>query len=236
MTCHLCQQDRQLCRSHIIPEFVYAPMYDKKHRYFVISGEPSTPVHRKQKGIREPLLCKPCENQLSRHENYVRRLLYGGASFYGKTKENRYNLSGLSYEHIRLCYLSILWRMSITSLPMFLDVSLGPHEERLRQMILVDDPGDPCQYGFIGVVPFIDGQVFPDFILQPECIKHDGHRIYRAVIGGILFMFLVSSHQVDAEVQRAFIQPEGTWVLIGEDVRRIEFLANWLSTAGKNNG
>jgi len=230
MTCHLCQQDRELCNSHIIPEFIYSPMYDEKHKFLVISGDRDKPIQHKQKGIREPLLCQPCETILSRHENYVSRILYRETDPL-TTEGNRYRLSGLRYDHVRLCYLGILWKMSISKLPMFREVSLGPHEEKLRQMVLHDEPGRADQYGFIGVVPFIDGKVFPNFILQPDCIKHQGRHIYRAVIGGLLFMFLVSSHPIDPEIQRAFAHPDGTWVLIGEDVRRIPFLAEWLSKA-----
>jgi hypothetical protein len=30
--CRLCQNERELCFSHIIPEFMYLPTYDKNHR------------------------------------------------------------------------------------------------------------------------------------------------------------------------------------------------------------
>lgn len=233
MTCHLCQRDRKLCNSHIIPEFIYSPMYDRRHRFLVISSDPNKAIQNKQKGIREPLLCQSCETILSGHESYVRRLLCGGTGFYATTAGNCYNLSQLRYANIRLCYLGVLWKMSISKLPMFREVSLGPHEEKLRKMILRDEPGRPDQYGFVAVVPFIDGKFFPDFILQPDCIKHQGHHIYRAVIGGLLFLFLVSNHPVDPDIQRVFVRPDGTWVLIGEDVSRIPFLADWLSKATK---
>lgn len=234
MVCRLCQQDRRLCNSHIIPEFIYnQAMYDEKHRFFVVPGNPGKPVQYRQKGIHERLLCQECETRLSRHENYVRRMLYGELAFAASSKEDHYSLSGLEYQHVRLFYLSILWRMGVSSLPMFAAVSLGTHADRLRAMILSDDPGRPESYGFIAVAPFIDGKFYPDFILEPECMTRGGHHIYRAVIGGLLLLFLVSSHPVDPEVQRAFVQPDGTWMIMAKDIRRIPFLAEWLGQAAR---
>lgn len=50
-------------------------------------------------------------------------------------------LTNLPYRPLKLFRLSLLWRMSVSSLREFALVKLGPHEERIRQMLLQDDPG-----------------------------------------------------------------------------------------------
>jgi hypothetical protein len=84
--CALCQQDRELCASHIIPEFFYKPVYDEKHRFYTFSTDPADEVEGpEQKGLREHLLCKDCEGKLSAWEGYARKVIYGGLELEGST-------------------------------------------------------------------------------------------------------------------------------------------------------
>ncbi len=62
-TCRLCGKTRKLRRSHILPEFLYRPLYDGKHRYFVVSAATDSNFSL-QSGLTERLLCGDCEQQL----------------------------------------------------------------------------------------------------------------------------------------------------------------------------
>ncbi|MCA9233611.1 MAG: hypothetical protein KDA57_23425, partial [Planctomycetales bacterium] len=78
LTCQLCGGPGPLCDSHVIPEFVYTDLYDEKHTFHVVSTL-STPTKKfEQKGIREKLLCAKCEGQLSKYEDYAKRVIQGG--------------------------------------------------------------------------------------------------------------------------------------------------------------
>lgn len=231
MNCALCQNSADLRNSHIIPELVYKPMYDDKHRFMQISPKQSQITHH-QKGFRQHLLCQACETYLSKSENYVKHFLYI------KTNPARFDgpwiyLHGLNYHYIRIFFLSVLWRMSVCTLKVFQSVSLGPHEERIRQMLLDDNPGKPDQYGFFAVVPVIDGKVFTDWILEPDLIRYDNQHLYRVVIGGILYMFTASNQPLRPPLPCLFIQKNGDWVLQYRDVRQIDFLNKWFNVASK---
>jgi hypothetical protein len=64
--CALCLDTNvKLAQSHIVPEFLYKALYDSKHRFQVISTNPSVRNSLEQKGLREPLLCKACEATIS---------------------------------------------------------------------------------------------------------------------------------------------------------------------------
>lgn len=60
-SCKLCQKERELKYSHIIPEYFYTPIYDENHRFMEISPQSEKLVKFNQKGVREFLLCKDCE-------------------------------------------------------------------------------------------------------------------------------------------------------------------------------
>lgn len=231
--CRLCLLPGALCRSHIVPEFVFKPMYDHKHRFFVMSNDPETPTTHKQRGLTERLLCKRCETHLSRFENYVRKLFYGGVEFNGTIEGNVYRMSEIQYTELKLCFLSILWRMSVSSLPLFAEVHLGPHEEPLRKMILAGEPGPASRYGFACLAPEIDGKVYSDLVLQPTLVRNSGHHFYRLVIGGLVFIFVVSGHNIEPFIQRFFVQEDGTWLLVKMDISKIDFLYQWLTETAR---
>src|SRR5690554_1024049 len=129
--CLLCEESRELCNSHIIPEFVYKALYDDKHRFHTLSVSGSAPPSYGQKGLRERLLCASCETQLSVHERYVNLLFTGQTQINVSRKGSLIEVNGIDYRHFRLFGMSILWRAHVSNLPFFAAVDLGPHEPLL---------------------------------------------------------------------------------------------------------
>jgi len=86
--CALCLAPSQLQNSHIIPEFLYDPMYDAIHRFHVYSVEGKVERRLAQQGLREPMLCKNCETQIGVYERYVSLLLRGDTAASSNTFNN----------------------------------------------------------------------------------------------------------------------------------------------------
>ncbi|MDP2788722.1 MAG: hypothetical protein Q8O46_01540, partial [bacterium] len=149
-------------------------MYDKKHRFMEISLNPCKKIQLRQKGLREELLCNNCEQKIGKYEKYVSEFIYGGKCK-GILQGNAIYLKGLDYKKVRICYLSILWRMSIASCNVFRSVSLGVHEQGIKNIILSDNPGQSEKYGFMCFAPLINGKFYSDLILQPVRGKIGGH-------------------------------------------------------------
>jgi hypothetical protein len=69
--CALCKVNGDLQRSHIIPEFFYKMVYEAQPRRLrVVSAEPSVPERYEQKGLRESLLCRACEQKVGLSKNF----------------------------------------------------------------------------------------------------------------------------------------------------------------------
>ena len=137
--CALCQREKPLVRSHVIPEFLYREMYDDKHRFHVISTNAPGKHKLLQKGVRERLLCRDCENVLSISERYVNLVFTGKLPVKTHRSGQLYEIQGLDYRKFRLFGLSVLWRASVASHRFFRAVNLGPHESAIRQMILAQE-------------------------------------------------------------------------------------------------
>jgi len=221
--CRLCKRLMDLQLSHIIPEFFYRPIYDEKHRLFprvggAVQGPPL------QKGLREHLLCRDCEQMLSRHEKYVSEVLFGGTPIVVTQYNDRVEFEEINYRSVRLCFLSMLWRMGVASGKSWQNVTLGPHEERLRTMINAEKPGTPTAYSFICAVPLFEGEACTDLILGPDSIRHDRARLYRIVLGGMMVAFRVGSAPPGAEFRDLTVTPDGRWTVPVLDANKFPFL------------
>lgn len=236
MTCRLCREDKPLKNSHIIPEFIYGPLYDEKHRFHVLSTLKSTKNAKLQKGIRERLLCGDCEEKLSVYERYV-SLIFSGAIATQATRNGKLvTLERLEYNKFKLFSLSVLWRAGVSSLPFFAQVSLGPHEEKLRKMMLNENAGEPGDYPFMMALVTHKDVVQTDLIVQPSWSRLEGHYSYRFVFGGIAWLYLVSSHKTPNIIAQATLSRAGKTTVLVSEVSNMPFIvdfANELKASGK---
>ena len=125
--------------------------------------------------------------------------------------------------------MSILWRCSVASRPEFDKLKLGgPHEERLRKMLLANDSGEPHEYGCLLSVHFGRDEVrtaMNELIEMPEMLssKIEGHRAVRAIFGGMWWMWIVSSHSKYFD-QRAFLSRQGDLPIVDAGERGYAYL------------
>ncbi len=195
MVCSLCKEDRPLRQSHIFPEWLYKPLYDDNHRFFVLSTDVKKRRGTRPKGIYERLLCGECEHRFSTWEEYARSVFYELPL--RVTEEGRAVVfSGLQYTSFKLFQMSLIWRASIASRPEVPRIDLGPHAERIRKMLFEGNPGEAYQYGSILMLPALSQELLQQFVYPPERLptKIDGHTAYRAVFGGLFWLFIVSNH------------------------------------------
>lgn len=244
--CKLCIKDEQLIKkSHIIPDFMYQDLYDSNHRissftpYELLIGEAH--ISKPSSGeYEEGILCADCDIKLlgQIYEDYASKMMYG-KSLPEKDApicENYKSQDGLQfticknidYKKFKLFLLSILWRASISSRPFFSEIQLGPHQEKIREMIINGNPGDNDDYPIFIMSYVTENSVPQDLITQPRKIKiKEGHNTYLFVIGGILYIFYVNSkdHKIPEfilsstirksnEMNLIHIPPDKAWNII----------------------
>lgn len=226
MRCALCQTEGPLNNSHVIPEFLYRSLYDDKHRFHQISTTPEKANVFLQKGLREPLLCERCEQRLSVWERYMSLVLNGGVGLGVRRVENRLHLSELDYRKLKLFQLSILWRASVSTLSVFGQVALGPHEERIRLLLLAEDPGPFNKYGCIMFILMHQDELLQELIVPPTWARLLEQKAYRFVFGGLVFLYVVSSSRTADIVSTHFLQQDGTAIVKLQQVQELRFLVD----------
>lgn len=234
--CRLCLQQKELCDSHIVPEFFFTRLYDDAHRFYGLSGVEEERIRIFQKGAREKLLCEGCETKFSVFEHHARSVLYG----WPKTLVDDFGgyvvLNGIDYKKFKLFIMSLLWRLGLTSLPCFKGVSLGPrHNERLRRMLVEEDPGEPWEYGCTVTATLHEGQSLDAGVSSPFSGKVRGHWVYKIAAGGFEFAFTVSSHR-GSFAELAYLQKNGRLPILRRELTRsrsLMQLASQIMSANK---
>lgn len=226
--CALCKTSGELQNSHIIPEFFYKLVYDPNPRRFrVISAIVSEPERFEQKGFREPLLCKVCEQKLGRWEDYAKRAFVDGRGLQITQQKNEVILSGLKYKLFKLFLLSLLWRLSVSKLGFFKEVRLGTYEEKIRLALINDDPLLPQQYACWMIVVLVGGKAHTDWIVEPTVARVGGRHVYSLVIAGVLFNFHVGRQPLQQNIAAQVLNERGEMTVPVMEMRNIPFLINF---------
>src|SRR5262245_8041911 len=202
--CRLCLQPKALLASHVLPEFIYKPLYDNKHRMIPVIDVAGHMQRQKpmQQGVREPLLCLECEGHLNNSferpnislwRSMVTQQPVGNTTITALELEENITVlkfEGFDYSSFKLLLLSMLWRASVATHADYVVVDLGPHEELIRQMLYEKNPGSVDDYRCIVCIPKA-----PNFGLMAAPVKaQSNHGIdYRFLLPGVILGFVVAN-------------------------------------------
>ncbi|MDA3798402.1 MAG: hypothetical protein PF692_04900 [Kiritimatiellae bacterium] len=231
--CRLCKSDGKLCYSHIIPEFLFKPIYNEKHQITIVDD--SKEVYSTiQKGVREHLLCKKCEGLFEKWEKYFLELWFEELNI-TVMNEKLLKSENIDYDKFKLFHLSILWRAGISSLPSFSEVKLGVHEEKLRKMLLAQSPGSSKHYQMFGyILVWPDNTVLKELIDMPSRVKLYDHWGYQFIFGGAAWHYVVSSHTCEDHVPYA-LNEDGTVCMLRGPIEKYPTIVD-LFKKRSNNG
>jgi hypothetical protein len=216
--CKLCLRQATLRRSHVVPEFVYRPVFGAGHTAVVLEPNKPKRTHR-QTGYWERLLCDECEGRLGRLETYFADVWFKKPLRPRRIPGLEVEIKGLDYSRLKLFFLSVFWRAGVSTLESFQDVSLGVHAERLRTRLIASDAGPAETYPIAGLAIRDDDGGFRDtLMLLPGGARIDGHHVYQMLFGGVFWSCIVSSHRTGRPVEPG-LREDGSLTLPVQDWR-----------------
>jgi len=166
--CKLCLHEKELLKkSHIVPDFMYERLfypkglsnkkYKKKEKIYMIKFEDNNlrlTNNNVQTSPKEPdIICHGCDEViLSQLENYFKtNLLNCVRESYKNIKSSSKEIEvifDVDYQKIKLFFLSLFWRFSISNNYDYNVIDLGEHQEIIRKMILENYPKGDHDYPF----------------------------------------------------------------------------------------
>ena len=225
--CRLCHNMRDLQKSHIIPAFFYEPLFSSGHFMGRFSSSFGGRIDAVSDGIKERLLCEECEHFLNREfETYARNMFFGNEPLTVTEEPTKLYFGGIDYARFKLFLISLFWRMGVATNPFFEIVKLGPHEPRMREMILNKIPGPPHEYGCIVSAIERDKPGREQTITTPFHSRIEGQNVYKIVIAGYAFAMLVSNRSDKLSRQDYFIREDGILRIDMIKAEQIRFLVD----------
>jgi hypothetical protein len=136
--CYLCKKDKKLIKAHIIPKWAYMYLYpeipDEDNRSLILVGNNKKPVKRPI-GIYDPeILCENCDNFFGKYDEYGKEVLLDAPL--ERRSEETYVIKNVDFEKLRIFLLSVLWRAGISNRPECERVSLGPYQEKIKEIFI----------------------------------------------------------------------------------------------------
>jgi len=238
-TCRLCDRERQLQDSHVVPKAFERLLRQGKHIYMTVLSEGRTKPE--QRTIVEKLLCWDCEQKLQKEyetpsiriiKEFEKHLVPmtkqpSGASFSPPYNAD-YMASGIQYASFKLFVLSVLWRMSVAS--RYPQLNLGPkHGSIIKEMIYSGEAAEPSQYPILTSLVY-DGESRLQDVTSWSGNK-SGHWCHNLMFGGAIFSIFTTSHRANlpSELPAAALKKDGTSFVHKTDFRRVPKVANFLS-------
>jgi hypothetical protein len=123
--CRLCQLKRELCDSHALPNSAFRLLFrESDGKAVVLTDDDKTPAHYSSDSWDTQLLCSECEDKLNM--NYDK---YGINVFKGLIGKSRNNDAGVTFtgidrQRLRMFFLSLLWRISVSSHESYRNIDL----------------------------------------------------------------------------------------------------------------
>jgi hypothetical protein len=178
---------------------------------------------KEQKGLREKLLCRNCEGFINTNYEIPFRVYWVDNNPLPNEWNNHKEIKifQADYTTFKLFHLSVLFRASVSSIPTFEAVSLGSHEENIRNMLLNKDPGPSGKYPIVGFVVINDKtNTIVNVVSKAIKSRYNGGRAYGIIYAGVLWWFGISDN-IFKDIQDAAINESGKFTLISKKMNEI---------------
>jgi hypothetical protein len=155
MSCKGCGQKSKLIKAHIIPEAFFTGLRDGEKAPRILSNTPGVYPKKSPIGVYDQnILCRVCEDKFQQLDDYGYRVLIGSEDnheiLYQESGEIKgYKFHGVDNNLLKLFFISILWRASISTHSFYSKVELGELEELAQQSIWNMDPLDSHSFSFV---------------------------------------------------------------------------------------
>lgn len=152
--CSLCLQEKKLIKAHIIPEGFFRPLRSEGLAPEMHSNSPGSYPKRMPIGVYDPsILCAECDQKMAPWDDYAQKILLQQFSVARNVVQQgqtvAWIIENFDYRKLKLFFISLLWRASVSQEDFYKRIYVGPFEDQLRTMILNGEPGSSQDFAVI---------------------------------------------------------------------------------------
>lgn len=181
-----CEHTEKFAKAHIIPRSMYGDTLKSSAgpAQIVTTLKDVHPTRSPKGEYDREILCLKCEASFSPYDDYAYDILFRTKfepAFYHKGNSLVGIIDKIDIQKLQLFFMSLMWRMEVTTRAMFSSVRLGPYKEKLRSALQNADPFEVPEFDVI-VTKFQDDAI--QAVLGPSAIKMEGVNGYEISLAG----------------------------------------------------
>ena len=216
-----------LVESHVIPRSFYeitsfkqkAP---KKSLSILSDSEHYKPVKRPIGIYDTKLFCAVCEKKFMVYDDYAFKLL-------NEQKDNRKTMrdengqevvqyyENYDYQKLKIFFMSVLLRASLSEDFFFQNVNVGPFLEALKEAVERNDPKSTDEFSVF--LSYYKNIKRSPIIFPPEKKRIDDIKFYFFHIGRVIFYIKADKRKSPSSLRPITIKPGGKLYLLAYDIR-----------------
>lgn len=222
MLCRFCGKDRKLIKAHIVPEGFFKIFPQDAGVTRLYSNAPGTYPKRAPVGIYDrTILCQECDNRFSPWDQHAQDVLLRGFSEDSVIRHESQTVGWLirdfDYGRLKLFFLALLWRASVSNERFFRRIEIGPFERTLKQMIEQGDPGSP--ESFAVMLARFDSEPYALAIMDPHPERYEGINYCRFYLGGFVAYIKVDGRSSPSTFVGLAIREDAPIVVVARSAR-----------------
>lgn len=208
--CCLCQTEQRLIKAHVIPAGFFRSLGDVAETLEIHTNKPGAHPKRAPIGVYDKsILCRPCDNVFSPWEKHAQDVLLRDFSdttaiYHGPAKLG-WIVRTFDYRLLKLFFLSLLWRASVSTHDFYRRVSTGPFEQELRTMIVAGEPGPPDRFAVI--LGRFDAPSY-SAMLDPHPDRYNGVNYVRFYLAGFVAYIKVDRRPPQDPLAAFILRPD----------------------------
>ena len=207
--CALCGKWGGRLHSHILPKLLFRHL-----------GGKTTPkvegprIRRGRPGhIKQYLLCPKCEGVFNKWEATAGTWYENLRAIDTQSGAQEITLHGLNHQHLKLFYLSVLWRFEVSDHEQTKRVNLGPKEAEIKQMLLEEDAGPDTKMPVIGALLRGTQTQRENIIALPQRARVESRYAHMMYARGLAICWITGGDGRSGATHRARLETNGTWWL-----------------------
>ena len=239
MKCKLTGTEGKGINAHIIPKSFYAIDPEETKPTKLITNAKGQYSKRCQIGIYDDtIVTEEGERVFSDWDNYASDLLLKGKSVFEPITNNgsklAFQITDYDYKKLKLFFLSVLWRASVSSQHFFRNVNLGPYEAKVREALLTKDPKD-TDWLAVCIARWSDS---PDAagMMDPYSTRFDGIKYYVVYLEHYIVYYKVDKQIPDETFRAIQLKPNAPLIAIARQLsksKELKIMVNIAKTHAK---
>ena len=219
--CQGCELDKKLIKTHAIPESFFVKMRSEHGVPKLMTDVKGTYPKKALIGVYDnKILCRDCEDKFQNVDDYGQQILLQQEADHEKLmvhgKVHGYRVKNVDYKKLKLFFISVLWRASLSTQSFYEKVNLGPYQNKAKYLIWTNGSGEQSDFAFV-VAKFTDSSIGKT-MLDPHPERWQGVNYYRFYMYGYVVYIKVDKQKSPDIFKKIEMAADGDLIIIGRSI------------------